>query len=47
MNHFEALAGDLACEAVPLARIAEAVGTPAYIYSTAATPCAGLAAPSR
>ncbi|HZC15826.1 MAG TPA: diaminopimelate decarboxylase [Caulobacteraceae bacterium] len=35
MNHFEALAGDLACEAVPLARIAEAVGTPAYVYSTA------------
>ncbi|HEX4199130.1 MAG TPA: diaminopimelate decarboxylase [Caulobacteraceae bacterium] len=35
MNHFEALGGDLACEAVPLARIAEAVGTPAYVYSTA------------
>jgi diaminopimelate decarboxylase len=35
MNHFEALEGDLACEAVPLARIAEAVGTPAYVYSSA------------
>jgi diaminopimelate decarboxylase len=35
MNHFEALGGDLACEAVPLARIAETVGTPAYVYSTA------------
>ncbi len=35
MNHFEARDGALACERVPLARIAEAVGTPAYVYSTA------------
>ncbi len=35
MNHFGAQAGALACEGVPLARIAEAVGTPAYVYSTA------------
>ena len=35
MNHFEARAGELACEDVPLARIAEAVGTPVYVYSTA------------
>ncbi len=35
MNHFEARDGDLACEAVSLARIAEAVGTPVYVYSTA------------
>ena len=35
MNHFEARDGALACEGVPLARIAEAVGTPAYVYSTA------------
>ena len=35
MNHFELRDGELACEAVPLARIAEAVGTPAYVYSTA------------
>lgn len=35
MNHFEARDGELACEAVPLARIAEAVSTPAYVYSTA------------
>jgi diaminopimelate decarboxylase len=35
VNHFEARDGALACEGVPLARIAEAVGTPAYVYSTA------------
>jgi diaminopimelate decarboxylase len=40
MNHFglrrDALGGDeLACEDVPLSRIAEAVGTPVYVYSTA------------
>ncbi len=35
MNHFELLDGELACEGVPLARIAEAVGTPVYVYSSA------------
>ena len=35
MNHFEARAGELHCEDVPLRRIAEAVGTPVYVYSTA------------
>jgi len=35
VNHFELKGGELACEDVPLARIAEAVGTPAYVYSTA------------
>ena len=35
MNHFELLGGELACEEVPLARIAEAVGTPVYVYSSA------------
>src|ERR1700744_2441581 len=35
MNHFELQGGELACEDVPLARIAEAVGTPVYVYSTA------------
>ena len=35
MNHFELREGALWCEGVPLARIAETVGTPAYIYSTA------------
>ena len=35
MNHFEARDGELHCEDVPLRRIAEAVGTPAYVYSTA------------
>ncbi|MBX3482578.1 diaminopimelate decarboxylase [Phenylobacterium sp.] len=40
MNHFELLAGadggaELACEGVPLSRIAEAVGTPVYVYSSA------------
>ncbi|HXQ14629.1 MAG TPA: diaminopimelate decarboxylase [Caulobacteraceae bacterium] len=35
MNHFDLLGGELACEGVPLSRIAEAVGTPVYVYSTA------------
>ena len=35
MNHFEARAGELHCEDVPLRRIVEAVGTPVYVYSTA------------
>ena len=35
MNHFEYRDGELACEDLPLARIAEAVGTPVYVYSTA------------
>jgi len=35
MNHFELQAGELACEGVPLSRIAEAVGTPVYVYSSA------------
>ena len=35
MNHFEARDGELHCEDVPLSRIAQAVGTPAYVYSTA------------
>jgi len=35
VNHFEPLGGELACEEVPLGRIAEAVGTPVYVYSTA------------
>jgi diaminopimelate decarboxylase len=35
MNHFEYHNGELYCEGVPLARIAEQVGTPTYIYSRA------------
>ena len=35
MNHFEVRGGELACEDVPLSRIADAVGTPVYVYSTA------------
>jgi diaminopimelate decarboxylase len=35
MNHFEYRDGALHAEEVPVARIAEAVGTPVYIYSTA------------
>jgi diaminopimelate decarboxylase len=35
MNHFELREGALFCEDVPLARVAEAVGTPVYVYSTA------------
>jgi diaminopimelate decarboxylase len=35
VNHFELLGSELGCEEVPLGRIAEAVGTPVYVYSTA------------
>jgi diaminopimelate decarboxylase len=35
MNHFQYIDGELHAEGVPLARIAEAVGTPFYCYSTA------------
>jgi diaminopimelate decarboxylase len=39
MNHFELVEGpggaELTCEGVPLATIAEAVGTPVYVYSSA------------
>ncbi len=35
MNHFELQGGELICEDVPLAKIAEAVGTPVYVYSSA------------
>jgi diaminopimelate decarboxylase len=35
MHHFEVRRGEMACEGVPLRRIAEAVGTPAYVYSHA------------
>ncbi len=35
MNHFEPRGGALFCEDVPLAAIAEAVGTPVYVYSSA------------
>jgi diaminopimelate decarboxylase len=35
MNHFEFREGELHCEDVPLSRIAEAVGTPVYVYSSA------------
>jgi diaminopimelate decarboxylase len=35
MNHFELKGGELTCEDVPLATIAEAVGTPVYVYSSA------------
>ncbi|MEO6361370.1 MAG: diaminopimelate decarboxylase [Sphingomicrobium sp.] len=35
MNHFEYLAGEMHAESVPLARIADTVGTPTYVYSTA------------
>ena len=36
MAHFAYKDGQLCAEAVPLGRIAEAVGTPAYVYSSAA-----------
>jgi diaminopimelate decarboxylase len=36
MNDFELKNGRLCCEQVPLAEIAEQVGTPVYVYSTAA-----------
>ena len=35
MDHFQDRNGELWCEEVPLAAIAEAVGTPIYVYSTA------------
>jgi diaminopimelate decarboxylase len=35
MDHFDLRAGVLHCEDVPLTRIAEEVGTPTYVYSTA------------
>ncbi len=35
MNHFELEGGELACEGVPLRTIADAVGTPVYVYSSA------------
>jgi diaminopimelate decarboxylase len=35
MNHFELRDGELACEGVALSAIADAVGTPVYVYSTA------------
>jgi len=35
MHHFQHCGDDLYCEGVPVARIAEAVGTPVYIYSHA------------
>jgi diaminopimelate decarboxylase len=35
MNHFDLREGALWCEGAPLASIAEAVGTPLYVYSTA------------
>ena len=35
MNHFELQGGELACEGVSLPLIAEAVGTPVYVYSSA------------
>jgi diaminopimelate decarboxylase len=35
MHHFQHRGDDLYCEDVPVARIADAVGTPAYIYSHA------------
>jgi diaminopimelate decarboxylase len=35
MNHFELRDGELACEGVALSSIAQAVGTPVYVYSTA------------
>src|SRR5947207_9858625 len=33
MHHFDYRDGELHCEDVPLARIAEQVGTPTYVYS--------------
>jgi diaminopimelate decarboxylase len=35
VNHFELQGGELHCEDVALARIASAVGTPVYVYSSA------------
>lgn len=36
MGYFQHRKGELRCEGVPLARIAAAVGTPAYVYSATA-----------
>jgi diaminopimelate decarboxylase len=35
VNHFQRRGGELCCEEVPLSELAEEVGTPAYVYSTA------------
>src|SRR5580693_7979747 len=35
MRHFQRKRGELWCEGVPLRAIADAVGTPAYVYSRA------------
>jgi diaminopimelate decarboxylase len=35
VNHFQRRKGQLCCEEVPLSELAEEVGTPAYVYSTA------------
>jgi diaminopimelate decarboxylase len=35
VNHFQRRQGELCCEEVPLSELAEEVGTPAYVYSTA------------
>jgi diaminopimelate decarboxylase len=35
MHHFELRRGELVCEGVPLTQIAEAVGAPVYVYSSA------------
>src|SRR5512145_2656602 len=35
MHHFETRRGEMHCEGVPLRRIADSVGTPAYVYSHA------------
>ena len=35
MDHFVYQQGELLCEGVPVSRIAEAVGTPTYLYSSA------------
>jgi len=35
MDHFTLIGGEMHAENVPLSAIAETVGTPAYVYSTA------------
>jgi diaminopimelate decarboxylase len=35
VNHFQRRGGELCCEEVPLSELAEEVGTPAYVYSSA------------
>jgi diaminopimelate decarboxylase len=53
MNHFQLIDGEMHVEDVPLSRIAAAVGTPVYVYSTATFQrharafCDGLAAVPR